>query len=390
MAKLTLNNLTSGFASTATLNANFDAIEAALENTISRDGTTPNFMQADLDMNSYRILNCADILTSGNLIARGDWTATTDYSRGDLVNVGEQTYIAVDEHTSSSLFGDDSTHWQELFISYISQTGGGSGSSTPALPAPGTDDGSGWVLYTNGTTSSWVQISTLPDTSDPTFSVYSFTAAGGETTTSLPFTYIVGGKNLIVMINGLVQYPSDNYTEDTTSQITFLDALNVGDKVRIIGNVRSTEYVPTQAALAAIYALTPAANKFVYFTSSSAAALGDISSFMRSIMNYSSADAFLTGIGAAKSSDVSGLGVGQTWQDVTASRAVDTSYRNTTGKPIETIITIADDAVVYASVNNSTWVALNSASSDRGPVSFTLPNNHYAKCTGFSHWAELK
>ena len=57
MAKLTTNPITGGYASVAKLNANFDLIEAALENTISRDGTSPNAMSADLDMNSNSILN---------------------------------------------------------------------------------------------------------------------------------------------------------------------------------------------------------------------------------------------------------------------------------------------------------------------------------------------
>lgn len=61
MAKLTLSdvsNLTGAeSAAIATINANWDAIIAALENTLSRDGTTPNQMSADLDLNSNDILN---------------------------------------------------------------------------------------------------------------------------------------------------------------------------------------------------------------------------------------------------------------------------------------------------------------------------------------------
>jgi hypothetical protein len=60
VAKLSLSD----FASIAnqqtfinTLNANFALVEAALEVTLSRDGTSPNEMEADLDMNSNRILN---------------------------------------------------------------------------------------------------------------------------------------------------------------------------------------------------------------------------------------------------------------------------------------------------------------------------------------------
>jgi len=57
LAKLTLDDILSGYASNELYNANNDAIEAALENTVSRDGTTPNQMEADLDLNSNRILN---------------------------------------------------------------------------------------------------------------------------------------------------------------------------------------------------------------------------------------------------------------------------------------------------------------------------------------------
>lgn len=63
MAKLTLSNLSNESvpSSSATINANNDAIETALENTLSRDGTTPNQMEANLDMNSNRILNLAAV-----------------------------------------------------------------------------------------------------------------------------------------------------------------------------------------------------------------------------------------------------------------------------------------------------------------------------------------
>lgn len=57
MAKLTLNDIPSGFFSATAYNTNNGLIETALENTLSRDGTTPNTMGANLDMNSNRITN---------------------------------------------------------------------------------------------------------------------------------------------------------------------------------------------------------------------------------------------------------------------------------------------------------------------------------------------
>jgi hypothetical protein len=55
--KLTLSTIGSRYASVAALNANFSAIATAMENTLSRDGTSPNALSANLDMNSNRILN---------------------------------------------------------------------------------------------------------------------------------------------------------------------------------------------------------------------------------------------------------------------------------------------------------------------------------------------
>lgn len=57
MSKLVLQDIESGYGTPTKINANNDAIEAALENTLSRDGTSPNQMEANLDMNSNRILN---------------------------------------------------------------------------------------------------------------------------------------------------------------------------------------------------------------------------------------------------------------------------------------------------------------------------------------------
>ena len=59
MSKLTLTQVASAYESTQAINANYALIEAAIENTVSRDGTTPNSMNANLDMNGYGILNAS-------------------------------------------------------------------------------------------------------------------------------------------------------------------------------------------------------------------------------------------------------------------------------------------------------------------------------------------
>lgn len=60
MAKITLTDLEAGYGLKTSYNANNDAITAAIENSLARDGTTPNHMLAQIDMNSYRIINLAD------------------------------------------------------------------------------------------------------------------------------------------------------------------------------------------------------------------------------------------------------------------------------------------------------------------------------------------
>lgn len=57
MAKLSLTDVAAGYQLVAVYNANNALIEAALENTVSRDGTTPNTLSADLDANSQQITN---------------------------------------------------------------------------------------------------------------------------------------------------------------------------------------------------------------------------------------------------------------------------------------------------------------------------------------------
>ena len=75
MAKLTLFNLSSGSFTVDLLNQNFKLIETALENTLSRNGTAPNMMGANLDMNSYRIINLPNAASNGEPVTLGQLTA---------------------------------------------------------------------------------------------------------------------------------------------------------------------------------------------------------------------------------------------------------------------------------------------------------------------------
>jgi len=75
MAKLVLADLASlesQASAIQTINANSAAIEAAFENTLSRDGTTPNTMSSSLDMNSNRVINLAAPVSSSDAARLAD------------------------------------------------------------------------------------------------------------------------------------------------------------------------------------------------------------------------------------------------------------------------------------------------------------------------------
>lgn len=84
MSKVTLNdvvNLENQNTAVNTINVNNAYIETAFDNTLSRDGSTPNQMGADLDMNSHRILNLPVPITNEEPLRVSD---LTDFLSGSL------------------------------------------------------------------------------------------------------------------------------------------------------------------------------------------------------------------------------------------------------------------------------------------------------------------
>ncbi len=63
--KPSITNITSGFNSTSEINQNFQALRDAFDNTVSLDGSLPNAMNADFDMNGYDIMNAGGLTING-------------------------------------------------------------------------------------------------------------------------------------------------------------------------------------------------------------------------------------------------------------------------------------------------------------------------------------
>lgn len=66
-----LTAIPSTYGAVAALNANFDAIEAAFDNTLSLDGSSPNAMGVPLDMNHFNINNVADAVNNSDAVNKG-------------------------------------------------------------------------------------------------------------------------------------------------------------------------------------------------------------------------------------------------------------------------------------------------------------------------------
>lgn len=183
MAKLTLTDVTSGFATASAINANNTAIENAIENTLSRDGSTPNQMNAALDMNGNMILNLANPITVTGFNWEGPWVTATSYAVGDAVENSNASYICIVAHTSGTFATDlAALKWQVLASagSLPSQTGNG-----------------GKFLVTDGGTPSW--------SSTPTFTTLAISGGGAVslgTNVSITGGTITGITDLAVADGG--------------------------------------------------------------------------------------------------------------------------------------------------------------------------------------------
>lgn len=88
MTKVTLDdlaNLTNETSAVNTINENNDRVVAAIDNTLSRDGSTPNQMEANLDMNSNRILNLPAAVSSGEPIRKAEFDLITSPDLPDTI-----------------------------------------------------------------------------------------------------------------------------------------------------------------------------------------------------------------------------------------------------------------------------------------------------------------
>lgn len=113
MAKLTLNDILGGYQTAQDYNDNNALIEAFADNTISRDGSAPNNMDADFDMNSFDVNNIKITRTERLFIngveasiTLGSVASLNDLTDVDTTGVTDGQVILYDDGTSTWIVGD--------------------------------------------------------------------------------------------------------------------------------------------------------------------------------------------------------------------------------------------------------------------------------------------
>jgi len=102
----------------------------------------------------------------------------------------------------------------------------------------------------------------------------------------------------------------------------------------------------------------------------------------------------MTPLRAEQHMEANALGWGQAWANVAASRAANTSYQNTTGRPIQ--VNVRPDVFgvfnLQVSINGTTWVTVASSGNEEFyMLTAIVPDTHYYRYTGsFGLWTELR
>lgn len=232
MPKISLVNTIGGLLSRKALDANFQAIQDEFNEKVlyrnNPDGE-PNSMENELDMNSFRIYNLPEATQATEPVTYEQWQAAlqnveytgivretvTDIEQGQTLvsfNVIEYTpglgnlaiYLngvrqapsAYVETSTTSITFKEELDLGDTLEAIVNEIAGDQGA----------------VTYLGGTKIRQTQTSTA-----------------GQSLFTLSNAYVPQTNNLNVFINGVRQYPVENYAETSDTSITFTSGLEDGD-----------------------------------------------------------------------------------------------------------------------------------------------------------------
>lgn len=263
MAKLTLSdlsNLSNESSAVATVNSNNTAIETALENTLSRDGTSPNQMNADLDMNSNQILNLPEPTVDADPVRLGD---LENYVPRWFV---QRTEPATDEPENSFWVDSDDPYyslyqliggvWTDTDVN-LDPSGTGGGSGTVVGPLSSTDNA---VVRFDSTTGAIIQNSvvTIADTTG----TMTTSGAGDLGSTSAPWgSLFLGSGKKIDFNNG------DVTVTHSSNTLAFAGA---SSGYSFDASVTGTSFIPSSSTIPSNGLYLPAANTLGWAINSAA------------------------------------------------------------------------------------------------------------------------
>ena len=141
----TITTIASGYYSRTALNDNFTNIDTAFDNTLSLDGSTPNAMGADLDMNSKDVLNVNDV-HADRLLLNGVPVSTS------AVTVDSESVTYTPEFTGAVTSNVEAKLQESVSVKDFGAVGDGVVDDTAAIQAAidGLSSG-GTIFFPSGT-----------------------------------------------------------------------------------------------------------------------------------------------------------------------------------------------------------------------------------------------
>lgn len=122
--------------------------------------------------------------------------------------------------------------------------------------------------------------------------------------------------------------------------------------------------------------------------------VGYVESTQATAGTWASAPSTIQGMGGQALAAMGSLGYGQTWQDVSASRVINTTYYNSTGKPIQVMIQwLATSAAATMTINglsSGVFGYSNGGQTGAGAICIIIPSGNSYSTNHFSEWLELR
>lgn len=421
MAKLVITDISADYASAGSINDAFDAIEAAFENTLSRDGTTPNTMSASFDMSSNDINNAktinADTVNVGGVALVPSSVVSID-TAASVPNVPAGNIAATDVQTAlneldtekvalagtETITGDKTLSGATTLSGDITLSGVIQG-ATPFVLEGATDNSFETTLAVTDPTADNTQ--TVQDKTgtiildDDISKIESITAtvSASALTVGLNPTYlnfrsatltdgVPVSRDISSALSLVVPSGATLGTVSTEqSRLILLAIDNAGTVelaiVNLAGGVDlSEEGVVSTTAIDA----TADSDNVVYSTTARSnvayRVIGLVDSTQATAGTWATSPTLIQGNGGNALSSMTSIGYGQTWQDVSGSRVLATTYYNTTGKPIEVIVDMAISATGYGVIScdldgigaKIMGAAINQSAVTGGGASFIVPH----------------